>query len=228
MTCDYCTIRSHVVNRPPSVYTFRMNQSTSTVGVRGPADHAIRDQIVAAANEHFSHYGYAKTTVSDLAKAIGFSKAYIYKFFDSKQAIGEAICAEHCLGVIMASVDQALSTAKTATEKFRQMFGVTAQSSKELFFSDRKLYEIAAVSAAERWPSTQNYEAHIKALLLEILQQGRKNGEFERKTPIDEATRSIFLVMQPFVNPLLLQYNFDLVPEGPREITSLVLRSLAP
>ena len=58
---------------------------------RGPADHAVRDQIVDAAGEHFSRYGYAKTTVSDLAKSIGFSKAYIYKFFDSKQAIGEAI-----------------------------------------------------------------------------------------------------------------------------------------
>lgn len=205
-----------------------MNQSTSSTGLRGPADHAIRDQIVAAANEHFSHYGYAKTTVSDLAKAIGFSKAYIYKFFDSKQAIGEAICAEHCLGVIMASVEQSLSEAKTPTDKFRRMFSVTAQSSKELFFADRKLYEIAAVSAAEKWQSTQNYESHNRALLLQILKEGRDSGEFERKTPIDEAARSIFLVMQPFINPLLLQYNFDLVPEGPRELTSLVLRSLAP
>ena len=39
---------------------------------RGPADHSVRDQIVEAADEHFSHYGYEKTTVSDLAKAIGF------------------------------------------------------------------------------------------------------------------------------------------------------------
>src|SRR3546814_14696501 len=62
-------------------------------GQRGPSDHTIRDQIIEAAHDHFSHYGYGKTTVSDLAKHIGFSKAYIYKFFDSKQAIGEAICA---------------------------------------------------------------------------------------------------------------------------------------
>lgn len=55
-------------------------------------DHEVRDQIVAAATEHFRLYGYEKTTVSDLAKAIGFSKAYIYKFFESKQAIGEMIC----------------------------------------------------------------------------------------------------------------------------------------
>ncbi|HEV8693418.1 MAG TPA: TetR/AcrR family transcriptional regulator, partial [Lysobacter sp.] len=46
-----------------------------SVSARGPADHDVRDQIVAAATEHFSRYGYEKTTVSDLAKAVGFSKA---------------------------------------------------------------------------------------------------------------------------------------------------------
>ncbi|MGH8504318.1 MAG: TetR/AcrR family transcriptional regulator, partial [Gammaproteobacteria bacterium] len=66
---------------------------------RGPADHKVREQIVEAAEEHFSRYGYEKTTVSDLAKSIKFSKAYIYKFFDSKQAIGEAICAKTLSGI---------------------------------------------------------------------------------------------------------------------------------
>ena len=82
--------------------------SVSSPSARGPADHDIRDQIVAAANEHFSQYGYGKTTVSDLAKAIGFSKAYIYKFFESKQAIGEAICT-NCLTEIVAAVEQAIN-----------------------------------------------------------------------------------------------------------------------
>ena len=52
---------------------------------------------------HFSRYGYEKTTVTDLAKAIGFSKAYIYKFFDSKQAIGEAICASRLEKIMVPS-----------------------------------------------------------------------------------------------------------------------------
>jgi AraC-like DNA-binding protein len=56
--------------------------ASNAVGQRGPADHSIRDQIIDAAHAHFGHYGYGKTTVADLAKAIGFSKAYIYKFFD--------------------------------------------------------------------------------------------------------------------------------------------------
>ena len=44
------------------------------VAARGPVDHEVRDQIVAAATEHFRLYGYEKTTVSDLAKAIGFPR----------------------------------------------------------------------------------------------------------------------------------------------------------
>jgi AcrR family transcriptional regulator len=43
------------------------------------------EQIVEAAFEHFGHYGYEKTTVAELAKSIGFSKSYIYKFFDSNR-----------------------------------------------------------------------------------------------------------------------------------------------
>ena len=66
---------------------------TSTEGQRGPSDHNVRDQIIVAANEHFAHFGYDKTTVADLAKAIGFSKAYVYKFFDSKQASAKPYAA---------------------------------------------------------------------------------------------------------------------------------------
>jgi hypothetical protein len=40
--------------------------------------------------------------------------------------------------------------------------------------------------------------------------------------------RAILLAMQPFTNPLLLQYNLDLLPHGPREIVNLILRSLVP
>src|SRR5947208_16965957 len=115
---------------------------------RGPAEHDVRDQIVEAAEQHFSRYGYEKTTVSDLAKAIGFSKAYIYKFFDSKQAIGEAICAK-TLSAMVAAVEEAVAGASTPTEKFRRMFKTLTATGANLFFHDRKLPDIAAHAAGE-------------------------------------------------------------------------------
>jgi AcrR family transcriptional regulator len=194
---------------------------------RGPADHTVRDQIVEAAREHFSHYGYEKTTVSDLAKSIGFSKAYIYKFFDSKQAIGEAICAKTLSGIV-ATVEQAVASATTPTEKFRKMFKVLVTTGVSLHFSDRKLYDIAAHAAGEQWPSVRAYCDRITQILTEIVREGRESGEFERKTPLDETVRAIDLVVQPYVNPLLLQYNLDVAEEAPVQLSNLVLRSLAP
>jgi AcrR family transcriptional regulator len=202
-------------------------QASTAAGQRGPADHNIRDQIIAAADEHFSRYGYGKTTVADLAKAIGFSKAYIYKFFESKQSIGEAICAR-CLGTVTEAVHESLAEGKSSTDKLRRLFRTIAVKTTEIAFSDQKLYEIAAFSCAEKWPSATNYLEQIGAILTEVILEGRASGEFERKTPIDEAVRSIMLVYQPFMNPVMLQYNLDAVPEGANEVASLILRSLAP
>ena len=205
-----------------------MNEiASSALPPRGPAEHNVREQIVEAAEKHFSRYGYEKTTVSDLAKAIGFSKAYVYKFFDSKQAIGEAICSK-TLSAIVAAVEEAVAGATTSTEKLRRMFKVLTATSVSLFFNDRKLYDIAASSAAEGWPSARAYAERIKQILMEVVREGRETGEFERKTPLDETVHAIYLVMHPYVNPLLLQHNLDLVDDAPVQLSNLVLRSLAP
>jgi len=194
---------------------------------RGPVDHHIREQIVEAADKYFKRYGYEKTTVSDLAKAIGFSKAYIYKFFDSKQAIGEAICSK-ALRVVVAAVEDAVAGASTPTEKIRRLFNVLTETCASLFFNERKLHDIAANGAAEGWPSARAYSDRIRQILMDVIREGRESGEFERKTPLDETVHAIYLVMHPYLNPLLLQHNLDFIEEAPVLLSSLVLRSLAP
>ena len=196
-------------------------------GARGAPDHSIRDQIVAAATEHFRLYGYEKTTVSDLASAIGYSKAYIYKFFDSKQAIGEVICANSVQG-ILAAVEQSVAAATTASDQIRQMFRSLIDASITLFLADRKLYDIALVAVRDRWPLVTAFEEQIKATLAQILKRGRKSGEFERKTPLDETVSALFLVIAPYVNPLLLPHNLDNAKQATVLLPSLILRSLAP
>jgi len=68
----------------------------------------------------------------------------------------------------------------------------------------------------------------MQALLHDILRKGRETEEFERKTPLDEAAAAIYLVMRPYLNPLLLQQSFDYTGNAPAQLSSLVLRSLSP
>ncbi|MDH4764167.1 TetR/AcrR family transcriptional regulator [Pseudomonas sp. CBMAI 2609] len=202
------------------------NDSALSGQARGPADHDVRFQIMVSAKEHFSRYGYEKTTVSELARSIGFSKAYIYKFFDSKQAIGEAICKD-CLQEIESEARAAIATVSSPSEKLRRLFQSLPTVTLRLFSDDRKLYEIAIYAASGRWPATITYENHVKELLKQILIEGRSAGDFERKTPIDDVALSAFLVLRPYLNPLLLQHSFDDFEVAPTQLANLVLRSLA-
>ncbi|MEN5424762.1 TetR/AcrR family transcriptional regulator [Stenotrophomonas pennii] len=194
---------------------------------RGPAEHDVRTQIIEAATAHFSHFGYDKTTVSDLAKAIGFSKAYIYKFFASKQAIGEVICA-NCLAQIESEVHEALQGVQAAPDRLRVLFTAIVDASLRLFLHDRRLYEIAVAAATDRWPSTQAYQSRIRGLVEEILKEGRDAGAFERRTPLDQTSRAVYQVLVPYLNPVTLPHLSGLHEEAPTALQELVLRSLAP
>lgn len=204
-----------------------MTPSVTENGTRGPAGHNVRDQIVDAAMQHFAHYGYEKTTVSDLARSIGFSKAYIYKFFESKQAIGEVICSTR-LAMIMQRAEAAIADAPGASEQLRRLFRTLSATGTELFFHERKLYDIAAVASRDRWPSAMAHEERLLSLIQQILRRGREAGEFERKTPADEAAEAIYRVIKPYANPVLLQYSLDEAEEASAQLAALVLRSLAP
>ena len=162
-----------------------------------------------AAGEHFSHYGYEKTTVSDLAKAIGFSKAYIYKFFDSKQAIGEAICSK-TLSAIVAAVEEAVAGATTPTEKFRRMFKALVDDRRESVLQrsqavrHRRVRRRRAVAVGPRLRGAHQADPDARS----SAKVARPASSSARRRWTRRCMRSIWS-MQPYVNPLLLQHNLD-------------------
>ena len=103
-----------------------------------------------------------------------------------------------------------------------------SEAGSDLFFHDRKLYDIAAVASRDQWPSVKAHELRIRELIQQILLEGRETGEFERKTPLDETTNAIFLILRPYVNSSQLQYNLDNAAEAAAHLPALILRSLAP
>ena len=196
-------------------------------GQRGPAEHERRDQIISAAREHYRHYGYSKTTVADLAKAIGLSTAYIYKFFDSKKAIGEAVCAL-CLSHIAEAVRSVAEEPKPASERLRRVFMELARQGAALYLETPKMHDIVAAALVEKWHPCESHEVALMSIVRRIVQDGREAGEFERKTPLDETCRAIFLALEPINNPALLVQRLEMIEEDAATVASLVLRSLAP
>ena len=117
---------------------------------------------------------------------------------------------------------------KPITDKLRRFAKTVTTAGVELFFADRKLYEIAALASSENWAATLAYVERLQRLLEEILKEGRESGAFERTTALDETRRSIFYALMPFIDPLFLERSLNLLPEAQVEVTGLVLRSLSP
>lgn len=197
-------------------------------GQRGPADHDRRLQILQVANEQFRQFGYRKTTVADLSKAIGITTAYIYRFFESKQAIGEAIVA-----LVLGDLDNELRnlTAQepSATRRLRLFTRQVLLQSHELFMNENKLFELVVVAVEEHWCTAAGHQDALASIIRSIIEDGRASGEFERKTPLDEVVLGIQEALIPYTHPLALERaSLAELEVGAAAVTSLILRSLAP
>lgn len=203
------------------------NQNVEAAGERGPVEHHRRAQLLEAADQHFRRYGYQKTTVADLARAVGVSPAYVYRFFDSKQAIGEAVCGR-TLGGIVEGLHEVEREERSASERLRRVFRTLVQRGLDLF-AERKLHDIVAAAIDGDWSSPKNFKREIRGVVQRLVIAGREAGEFERKTPLADLTSAISCSLLPFGHPILLEQTDRAELEGNAEqVAAMVLRSLAP
>jgi AcrR family transcriptional regulator len=194
-------------------------------GQRGPADHKRRQQILQAADEHFRLYGYRKTTLADIAKSIHLSTPYIYKFFDSKQAIGEAMCW-HCLSAVLSQIEESMANTNSPVEKLRRIFLGLEHIAWQLSSEQPKIHELVAASFEENWESVGRFREGLVEVIRKVVMQGRKAGEFERKTPLDEASRAIARMTELFYNPSFLKQAGKSQKEEALAVANVAVRSL--
>lgn len=136
-----------------------------------------REQILHAAMERIMHYGYAKTTMAEIARDCGMSAGNIYRFFASKLDIAEAMARK--LNMEINAGNAALARGKgSAPDKMRRFHHGALKTTFEKLDSDAKILEVAEVLTHER-PTFANEEfAQERVYLVQILEQGVSEGDF--------------------------------------------------
>jgi AcrR family transcriptional regulator len=211
-----------------------MQSNTGTIsphrdrtGRRGPTEDERRNQILDAATACFRNYGYTKTAVADLAKAIGLSPAYIYKLFKSKQAIGEAVC-RLTLGGMADELREIARGPKLAATRLRLIYQTVARRGAELRYNDSRLHGLAVIACTEKWQPIRDHRAALLEIIRQLMAEGRESGEFETKAPVTETSLAIMHTLELFSSPLLLEHNIDDLEGKAICVVNLVLRGLAP
>jgi AcrR family transcriptional regulator len=196
------------------------------VRVRPSADET-RQRIMEVAEEYFRRVGYAKTAVADIAAELGMSPANVYRFFESKDAIRDAIC-HRLLEQEHAMVEEIIASAGTAAERLERIVLAINRYNRCQFVKDKRIHEMVEVAIAENWEAVQNHCDALKGYYATVIAEGIASGEFAKSDPA-EAAESFFLLSAGLCHPTLIaQNNDDNAESRARGAASLLVRSLRP
>ncbi|MBE7243884.1 MAG: TetR/AcrR family transcriptional regulator [Actinomycetospora chiangmaiensis] len=186
-----------------------------------------RSRILATADAYFREIGYQKTTVADIARTLKMSPANVYRFFDSKKAINEAV-----LERLIGEVEALILTIADRPDLDAAARLVTAIETLHRDCTRRcetfpRLHEMIEAAMAESWDVCRHHVARITAGLERIIRDGVACGAFEAADPA-EAAACVHTAIARYTHPLLVgKTNLQPVPSL-EAMTAFLLRSLAP
>lgn len=157
------------------------------------------EQILEAAEEVLRRFGPAKTTVVDVARALGVSHGSIYRHFPSKAALRAAV-ARRWLVRISSPLEAAVASEGTALVRLRRWFDALLASKRSKVREDPELFATYTGMAAESREVILEHIHHLTAQVERIIADGVRRGEFSVADPA-EAARAVFNATYRFHNP---------------------------
>ncbi|RTE89720.1 MULTISPECIES: TetR/AcrR family transcriptional regulator [Bradyrhizobium] len=137
-----------------------------------------RDRILEVAERLFRQIGYQKTTVGDIAKELRMSPANVYRFFESKKAIHQAV-ARSLMGEVELEAQRIVARPGPVPERFRELLTTIHRMNTERYVGDNKLHEMVEIAMQEDWEVCVNHMECIAGVVGQMIAQGVASGEFE-------------------------------------------------
>ena len=109
-----------------------------------------RETILRAAGNRILHYGYNKTTMSEIAADCGMSAGNIYRFYPSKIDIAEAMTRHYGAENHAALGDIIRDAGRSPSRKLRDFFAWRLERTFRTFEMNPKLIELAEIMRRER------------------------------------------------------------------------------
>ncbi len=167
----------------------------------------IKEEILNAAAKRFGYYGYSKTTMAEIAKDCSMSAANLYRYFRDKSAIGTKI-AQRCFGRVCELLQTVASDpALTAEQKVKEYILTTVRYNFKEFKDSPEIMELVEHVCKEGAEQINSHRNESVAILIAILAEGVKSGEFEIED-LEETAVSIRIATLVFhATPLFLMFK---------------------
>jgi AcrR family transcriptional regulator len=184
-----------------------------------------RERIVSAAEEALRRFGPGKTTVVDVARALGVSHGTVYRHFASKADLRDAVL-EQWLERIHPPLAEITAEPGPAAQRLCRWLRALMEHKREQAVQDPDLFAAYALLAAESRSVIATHVSELTGQIERILAQGAGEGEFAVPDPAAGA-RAVFAATVCFHHPAHAAYwDEPGVDEEFDDVCSLLLNGL--
>lgn len=193
----------------------------------GAHTESMRARILELAEEHFRRIGHHKTSVADIASELGMSRANVYRFFPSRDAIKESICRR----VLNGTAEVAFTIARRSApplEKLEELLTAVHHHNKTKLLNDRRMHDLIVAAMQENRPVIKAHTEQMVTIFEAIIREGIEAGAFEVEDPA-AAARAVKTAFMPFFHPILIEHclrHGEDTEAGLREQIRFILKAL--
>ncbi|CAO1651277.1 TetR/AcrR family transcriptional regulator [Parasphingorhabdus sp. NYA22] len=172
---------------------------------------ATRLRIIAAADRMIQEKGAISFTLSDLATAVGMSPSNLYRFFENKDALAEAMAGEW-FAELLVIMEELVSADMPVEEKLYQFFAKRVVIKRARYEDDPELFESYMELGDEHFDVIKGYVDLADHYMASILAEAMEKGYF-KGLELDAVVSLVNTMMQPFCNPQLMMQMMHLATE---------------
>lgn len=184
-----------------------------------------RALILGAAEKRFMHYGFAKTTIVDIAGDCAMSHANVYRFFRNKTEIVDAIAAAWLAKSERVCVEVAARPLPAAQRLVEFVIELHRFKKRDHLRGSRK-HELLTLASHNGRPFVGAHMSALAAILAGIIEDGNRNGEFAVAEP-HRLARTVQDATMKFCDPRLVeQYQDEPLEDQAREVMRAIVAGL--
>lgn len=178
--------------------------------------------IAAVARSHFRRFGYAKTSMLEIAGDCGMSAANLYRYYDGKLALGAAVAAAE-QAALFATCDRAVAAAQgDLAAKLVTLFHALIDGTRRQIRAAPLLFELGMTVSRDQPGLRQQFMDEVEIRIAALLAAGERI-EALAQTDSKAACRLILTASASFVLPWMIRTQ----PFGdPRPLVEPLVRNL--
>jgi AcrR family transcriptional regulator len=170
-----------------------------------------REQLLDIVFEMVEGRGASALTMTELASRAGMSPANIYRFFDSKEALIEAL-AERWFSPSVAIMEEVVASDLPPRRKMYEFFARRFVRKRALFQKDPVAFASYCEVGDEHFETVRSYIDLADHYLAELIGEAMAEGYFAG-LEVDEALSLINQMLHPYCNIAVMQYLMDRLSE---------------